>query len=248
MLGGTTEASALARRLAQANYHATFSYAGRTNSPVPQPLPTRHGGFGGVAGLASYLANNAITHVIDATHPFAAEMSLNAATACMQTGTALIRFTRAPWAAGPGDAWRNVTDLKDAARKLPDPPSRVFLAIGKQHLNAFATRPEHFYLLRLVDPPADPLPFPNCAIEVARGPFDVQADIDLLTRYRISHIVAKNSGGSGAYAKLAAARLLGVPVYMIDRPQLPMADEAHSISDVMHWLTQSAHHSADLGA
>ena len=114
------------------------------------------------------------------------------------------------------------------------------LAIGRMHLDDFARAPQHFYLLRLVDPPDFPLPFPDCAVEVSRGPFTEAEDRALMQRHRIDLIVSKNSGGSGARAKIDAARTLGLPVVMIDRPALPDRTEFHSVDDLLHWLAHPA--------
>src|SRR5690606_7304252 len=135
-----------------------------------------------------------------------------------------------------------VPDLPAAVTALPLEPARVFLAIGKQHLSVFAAAPQHHYLLRLVDQP-DALPLPKAGAVVARGPFTVEEDEALLTAHRISHVVAKNAGGEGARAKLVAARRLGLPVILIDRPVLPARDVAFNVEDVMAWI----HHRADLG-
>ncbi len=244
LLGGTTEAGALAQLLAGAGCDALYSYAGRTDAPRAQPIPTRVGGFGGVDGLAAFLAQNAISHVVDATHPFAAGISANALAACTRTGTPLIALERAPWQQGPGDDWHHVADTAAAVQALPETPSRVFLAIGKQALASFAARPHHHYLLRLVDPPQGPLPLPNASVVIARGPFDIAGDTALLRAQAITHIVARNAGGQGASAKLAAARALRLPVIMIDRPALPQRQLVTSPGAVMAWL----HHGAtDLG-
>lgn len=216
-----------------------FSYAGRTDTPAAQPLPTRIGGFGGVQGLAAYLREAAITHLVDATHPFAARISANAVAACAATDTPLLALEREPWRAGPGDRWQAVADIGAAVAALPAEPARVFLAIGQQNLPAFAARPEHYYLLRLVDPPTT-LPLVNAGVVVARGPFSAGADETLLSEHAISHIVAKNSGGEGARAKLEAARALGLPVILIDRPILAPRPLARSIEAVMHWIAHGA--------
>lgn len=239
MLGGTTEASALARALADSGADAVFSYAGRTDSPVAQPLPTRIGGFGGVEGLIGYIRDHAITHIVDATHPFAAQMSHNAVAACAQTGTALIALERPAWQAQAGDDWTHVPDLKGAVAALPDDPARIFLAIGKQNLAAFGAKPQHHYLLRLVDPGADNRALPHTSTVIARGPFDVAGDTALLQDHAITHIVAKNAGGVGAAAKLEAARHLRLPVILIDRPALPPRETADSVAKVMAWLAHS---------
>lgn len=203
-------------------------------------MPVRVGGFGGVEGLAAYLRANGIGRVIDATHPFAAQISRNAIVACAMTGTPLLAVERPAWKPGPGDRWIPVPDMEAAVAALPARPSRIFLAIGRQNLAAFAARPQHHYLLRLVDPP-DALPWPDCTVEVARGPFDEAGDRALLTRHRIAWLVAKNAGGTGAVAKLVAARALHLPVIMIARPVLPARAVVCSVDEAMRWLH------ADLG-
>ncbi|MCZ4353892.1 cobalt-precorrin-6A reductase [Roseovarius aestuarii] len=238
LLGGTTEASAMARRLSQVGTDAVFSYAGRTRAPAEQPLPTRIGGFGGVAGLVSYLRAQNISHVIDATHPFAAGMSRNAATACAETGTRLIRLERAPWVAGAGDNWTTVDSLQDMPAALPDTPARVFLAIGKQQIALFSAKPQHHYVLRLVDAPDAALPLRHATVVLARGPFTIQGDTALMREHRITHVLAKNAGGTGAQAKLAAARDLNLPVIMADRPTISSA-ALDSVDAVMNWLSHS---------
>lgn len=236
LLGGATEAARMARALAEAGVDAVYSYAGRTEAPVAQPLPVRVGGFGGVAGLVAYLKAEGITHLIDATHPFAAQMSRNAVEACAATGTPLIALEREPWQAAEGDRWTHVPDLSGAVAALGQVPRRVFLAIGRQTLDAFAGAPQHHYLLRLVDPPTEPLPLPQAQAVIARGPFTVEGDRALLTDHRIEVIVAKNAGGAGAEAKLVAARELGLPVILIDRPWVPERPVARTVADVMAWL------------
>lgn len=240
LLGGTTEASLLARHLATEGIEAVFSYAGRTENPAPQPLPVRVGGFGGPEGLAAYLRTGRISHVIDATHPFAAGMSRNAIAACAATGIPLCAFERPRWAAGEGDEWTGVVDIDGAVAALPEEPARIFLAIGRQSLQPFAAKPWHQYLLRLVDPPKGRLPLRDAEIVVARGPFDEAGDRALLKSRRITLIVAKNSGGTGARAKLDAARALGIPVVMIDRPALPPRRVATNLAGVMAFLDHRA--------
>lgn len=244
LLGGTTEASGLARALAGAAVDAVFSYAGRTEAPVAQPLPTRVGGFGGPEGLARYLTAERISHIVDATHPFAARMSLNAIHAAEVTGTPLVALERPAWTPGPDDDWQSVADVAGAVAALPDAPARIFLAIGKQTLDPFAARPQHHYLLRLVDPPAAPLPLPDATAVIARGPFSEAGDRALLVDHRITHIVAKNAGGAGAEAKLKAARTLRIPVILIERPALPERPVLATVEAVMAWISD---HPARLG-
>ncbi|UWQ27673.1 cobalt-precorrin-6A reductase [Leisingera sp. M523] len=240
LLGGTTEASQLAKTLAETGADAVFSYAGRTANPVSQPLPTRVGGFGGADGLAAYLKREAISYVVDATHPFAAQMSTNAVHACEAAGVSLCAFERPAWQAGEGDTWVHAGTIDEAVNALPDTAARVFLAIGKQNLTQFAVKPQHHYLLRLVDAPEANLPLPHTTVEIARGPFDAAGDTALMQRHGITHVVAKNAGGAGAAAKLTAARNLGLPVIMIGRPQVPKRPILGSVAEVMAWLSHPA--------
>lgn len=243
VLGGTTEAGLLARAIADAGLAGVYSYAGRTDKPMGQPIHMRVGGFGGVDGLQAYLAAEEITHVVDATHPFAAQMSANAVTACTAANIPLIALERAPWVPSDGDHWTHVPDLAAAAAALSGPAQRVFLAIGRQHLDAFTGQPQHHYLVRLVDEPQEPLPLPQVRVVVARGPFTVAGDRGLMRDHGTQLVVAKNAGGKGAVAKIAAARALGVPVVMIDRPFIPARSVVRTVAEVMNWL----HHSARLG-
>lgn len=244
ILGGTTEATALALAAAEAGISGTVSLAGRVERPKRQPLPVRVGGFGGVDGLAQYLAKARVTHVVDATHPFAAQMSSNAVAACDRARVPLIALTRPAWEPAPGDDWTHVPDIASAVAALEIPPRRVMLAVGRMHLADFAPCPQHFYLLRLVDPPKTLPPLPEHFAIVDRGPFDEASDRALMETHRIDLVVSKNSGGTGAYAKIAAARTLGLPIVMIDRPALPSRREVATPGAVLDWL---AHAGTDLG-
>lgn len=244
ILGGTTEASALAQAVAARGVDATLSFAGRVERPKPQPIPVRVGGFGGVDGLAAYLTARRVTHVVDATHPFAAQMSRNAVAACAAAGVPLLALTRPPWTPRPGDDWRQVPDIAGAVAALAGPPRRVMLAVGRMHLDAFAARPQHFYLLRLVDPPDGAIPLPDHHALVSRGPFTEAGDRALMRDHRIDLVVSKNAGGTGARAKIDAARGLRLPVLMIGRPALPARAEVSTPGQVLDWL---AHSGADLG-
>ena len=240
ILGGTAEASALAQIIAKTQIKARLSYAGRVERPLPQSLEMRVGGFGGVAGLATYLRQEKITHLVDATHPFAAQMSRNALMACTQADVKLLALTRSAWTPRNGDNWTSVPDLDAAVICLDQPARRVMLAIGRQHLALFYAQQHHTYLLRLVDPPETKLAFDHHILEISRGPFTVAADTALMKTHQIDLIVAKNSGGKGAYAKIEAARNLGLPVIMIDRPVLPERAETDQPELVLNWLAQSS--------
>ncbi|MGK7654252.1 cobalt-precorrin-6A reductase [Roseovarius sp. B08] len=235
LLGGTTEAMRMGQALAARGVRATISLAGRVKSPAEQPLPVRIGGFGGVDGLVAHLKAEGVTHVIDATHPFAAQMSANAVAACDALDLPLLALTRAPWKAGAQDRWIHVPDMDGAVAALSGRPRRVFLALGRMNLPAFGAQPQHDYLLRLVDAP-DRLPLPKAQVVIDRGPFEVEGDLALMRAHRTELVVSKNAGGTGAQAKIVAARKLRLPVVMIDRPAIPARAEAHSVEEVLDWL------------
>jgi precorrin-6A/cobalt-precorrin-6A reductase len=233
LLGGTSEAGVMARALADAGADAVFSYAGRTASPVPQPLRTRIGGFGGVEGLRLFLRREGIAHVIDATHPFAQVMSRNAIAACAAEDVALIALERPAWAEQPGDRWHGVADFETAAAALPGDGSAVFLAIGRQNLTPFAGL-NHRWLLRFAEVAAHPLR--DATLIASRGPYTVAGDVALMQRHGVTLLVAKNAGGRAAAAKITAARQLGLPVLMICRPALPERRSVATVAEVMRWL------------
>ncbi|WP_394664119.1 cobalt-precorrin-6A reductase [uncultured Sphingomonas sp.] len=235
LLGGTTEASALATALAARGERAVLSYAGRTEAPRAQAIPTRMGGFGGVEGLADYMTREGVTHLVDATHPFAARISANAIAAAELAGVPLLALTRPEWVEGPGDRWTRVGDTGEAVARLGTEPMRVFLALGRQTIGDFTHAAQHFYLLRFVDA-AEPAGFPNHRLVVDRGPFTLEGELTLLREHRIEVVVAKNAGGSGAQAKLDAARELGLSVVMIDRPFIPPRPQVGSVAAVLDWL------------
>ena len=235
LLGGTSEASELARRLsARGDIEATLSLAGRTSRPAVSPLPTRIGGFGGVEGLARYLRDKGVGAVIDATHPFAAQMSANAVAACAETGVALAVLTRPPWRPEAGDRWREVGDAAEAAQALGDTPRRVLLTVGRLSAGAFRAAPQHHYVLRSIDAPDD-LP-PDAELVLARPPFSLADERELMTSRRIDIVVSKNAGGDATRAKLDAARELRLPVVMIRRPPLGAATTFYDVEPTLRWI------------
>jgi precorrin-6A/cobalt-precorrin-6A reductase len=237
VLGGSSEAGVLARALSlRADLAAILSLAGRTASPAAQPLPTRIGGFGGVAGLIGYLKAEGVDAVIDATHPFAAQMKRHAAQACAATQTPLCAFTRAPWIAGEGDDWIEVDDVAAAVRALGNAPGRVFLAIGRQQAGAFAGPSPHHFVLRAIDAPSpDALPA-SLDLVLARGPFALNDEIALMREKNIDIVVSKNAGGEATRAKIDAARALRLPVVMIRRPPAPARDTFDTLEGVLGWI------------
>jgi precorrin-6A/cobalt-precorrin-6A reductase len=237
ILGGTSEARHLAERLARrSDLKVVLSLAGRTARPATQPVPVRVGGFGGPGGLTAYLAAQHIHTLIDATHPYAATMAANAAEAAMRAGVPIVALRRAAWTAAAGDHWTEGADVDAAIGALGVAPRRVFLAIGRQEVGAFAAAPQHHYVIRSVDPVEPPLKVPYAAYIVARGPFTEDDERALLQDNRIESVVAKNSGGQATYGKIAAARALGLPVIMLRRPTLPKVRSVETVQDAVVWL------------
>ncbi|TPN81499.1 cobalt-precorrin-6A reductase [Mesorhizobium sp. CU2] len=230
ILGGTTEARQLAGKLAlRADFAVTLSLAGRTESPAAQGVPVRTGGFGGAQGLAAYLREEHVDLLIDATHPYAARISANAAEAARQTGVLILALRRPGWEPAAGDRWTLVDSVAEAAKALGQAPRRVFLAIGRQEAGAFEAAPKHHYLIRSVDPVEPKLAVPDALYLLARGPFPEADERALLEQYVIDAVVSKNSGGDATYGKIAAARALGIEVVMLRRPPLPDVPSAATI-------------------
>jgi precorrin-6A/cobalt-precorrin-6A reductase len=237
ILGGTTEARRLAERLAaRRDLAVTLSLAGRTANPVAQPVPVRIGGFGGPQGLADYLVAERIDALIDATHPYAAIMSDNAARAALSSGVPLLALRRPPWVAVAGDRWIEVDDAGAAVRALGDVPRRIFLALGRNDIAPFVTAPQHHYLVRSVDPVQPPLRVPRASYVIGRGPFTQADDQALLAAHGIETVVAKNSGGDATYGKIAAARTLRLAVIMLRRPALPAVRAVDTIEEALAWI------------
>jgi precorrin-6A/cobalt-precorrin-6A reductase len=238
ILGGTGEASEIAKRLVnKTDLVAISSLAGRINQPRIPDGPVRIGGFGGVDGLISFLQTEKIVIVIDATHPFAARISANAEAACKQLGVPLIAFARTPWAKQAADYWHAVPDTESAAAYVAKTAGRVFLAIGRQQLDAFAACSNALFLIRAIDPPDVSLPA-NTKLLLERGPFHIEHELQLLRDHAIDYIVSKNSGGQATYAKIEAARLLGIPVVMVDRPQKHTVPTVDTINGVLANLSR----------
>lgn len=241
LLGGTTEASALAALLAtDSRIEATLSLAGRTRNPAAAPIATRVGGFGGASGLADYLKVHAIDVVLDATHPFAATISANAIAACGQTGCSLIALERPAWTRDAGDQWIDCATAADAVAALPDTPVIVFSGLGRLSLDELQKKPQHRYVIRVIDPPTLPLNLPNVALVEGRGPFRVDDDLALFRKHRIDIVLAKNAGGDAAISKIIAARRLGLKVMMIERPHIPPRATVATIEGALQALTHPA--------
>lgn len=221
VLGGTTEARELAASLmSRPGVRVTTSLAGRVSRPGTLDGDVRVGGFGGAEGLAAWLRDHRVDAMVDATHPFAAGITANAARAAAATGVPAVVLRRPGWSPGPGDRWQEAASLAEAATLLPPLGPRVFLTTGRLGLAAFAHLTELHFVVRSVEPPGPPLP-PGAEVLLARGPFTVDGEAALLREHRIDVLVTKDSGGAATAAKLTAARSLGLPVVVVRRPPLP---------------------------
>ncbi len=216
ILGGTAEARDLAARLVAEGHAVTTSLAGRTQDPILPAGEVRIGGFGGAEGLAQYIVDEGYDRIIDATHPFARRISENAIKAAAITGIPLEQSVRPRWRKQPGDRWQAVRSLEEAAKALP-PNATVFLALGRQYLDAFSTRPDCRFVIRMVDPPVSPLSMGDHVLVLGKPASDPAREADLFTAHGVTHLVCRNSGGPAGYAKLIAARHLGLPVIMLER-------------------------------
>jgi precorrin-6A/cobalt-precorrin-6A reductase len=239
ILGGTTEAAALAGG-ALARFgewmRVTTALAGRTRHPGPIAGAVRIGGFGGAAGLASYLVEHQIDWLIDATHPFAAEISRAARLAAERSGVPRLLLLRPPWRRHPLDRWIEVETIAAAAALVGRVGRRAWLTIGSGGLEAFRLPGGVHFLVRLIDRPHAPLPLPSHEVVLGRGPFSVAGERQLMARHKIDVLVCKASGGTATAAKLVAARELGLPVIMVRRPRAEPGMSVDNIEAALDWL------------
>jgi len=238
ILGGTAEAATIADRLAESDHRIITSLAGRTRAPRDVAGEVRIGGFGGIAAMTDYLRENRIEALIDATHPFATQISANATAACDAAGVKRLQLVRPAWRATADDNWIEVEDGASAAQAILDGGyARAFLATGRQELPAFEKMSGVWFLVRLVDQPDHALALADYDVIAGRGPFVEAEERTLLADLHIDVIVAKNAGGAGSWPKMAAARELGLPVIMIRRAVEPDGDHATSVEDVLVWVS-----------
>jgi precorrin-6A/cobalt-precorrin-6A reductase len=240
ILGGTTESRLLAEQLStRTDLRVTLSLAGRTQAPRVRGMVTRSGGFGGIEGLMRYLTEERVACLVDATHPFAIQISDHARIAAERTATKLIALHRPPWVRQAGDQWTEVANIAEAVDALGARPRRVFVTIGRQGLAELRRAPQHHYWIRTVDPVEPPLALPYARYIIERGPFAQPAEEATLRANAIETIMAKNSGGPATYGKIAAARTLSLPVILIRRA--PQAGPVLAVESV----EAAAHHALE---
>ena len=246
ILGGTAEARALASSLSGRATVLT-SLAGAADTPLLPPGEVRVGGFGGPAGLAAFLSSWRPDVVVDATHPFAAQITAHAAS--VVTAVPLLVLRRPAWFAEPGDRWTSFGSIADCAAAVRDLPAGVvFLTTGRRDVALFAADDGHDYLVRSVSAPPDPLP-PRTTLLLDRGPYTLAGEVALMTSHGVEVLVTKNSGGGMTTAKLAAARQLGLPVLMVERPPLPAGvDPLPDVDAVLAALSAEGFAHTDVGS
>jgi precorrin-6A/cobalt-precorrin-6A reductase len=237
ILGGTSDAAELATRAAQLpGIQVITSLAGRTQNPTTLLGSVRVGSFGGASGLADYLRDRPIHLLIDATHPFAAQISWNAATAAATVGIPHLMLIRPAWQKTSGDRWIEVENNAAAATTLPGLAQRVFLTIGRQELSVFAHLKDIWFLMRMIDPPSPNAAAPKGEVLLERGPFELERERELMIKHGIEAIVSKNSGGMATYAKIIAAQELRIPVVMVQRPSVPPIHQVATVEQALIWV------------
>lgn len=227
ILGGTAEARQLANRLVALGHEVITSLAGRTQDPILPEGGLRMGRFGGIPGLCAYLRTAGIEHLVDATHPYAGQISRNAVVAAEATGIGLVRYMRPPWEARPGQSWTIVESAQEAASALPR-HANVLLTTGHAGLETYLERGDCRFHVRVIEAPDFTLP-PHAELVLTRPPYRLEAEMALMRRHDITHLVSKNSGGGQVAAKLEAAQHLGIKVIMIARPAYGPALEVESV-------------------
>lgn len=238
LLAGTAEAVALDLALADDDrIRVTVALAGLTRNARKFHGDLRRGGFGGVDGLTTFLHAAAVNLLVDATHPFAAQMSAHAVQAAMASGIPVLRLTRQPWTPPRGAKWIPADDLAHAARLLPS-DATAFLALGQRHLMAFQHHPAKLIVRSVDPPPADLLPAVGWI--VAPPGKSVEAERALFAQHDVSHVVARNSGGDAGWPKVVAASEAGLPIIMVNRPPQLASDAVLDVADALAWVLASA--------
>lgn len=237
ILGGTGDAVELALKVVKLpGFEVITALAGRTQQPVLPSDHTHIGGFGGIPGLIDYLREQQIDRLVDATHPFAVQISYHAAAAAATVGIPRLILMRPAWEPIKGDRWLEVDSYARAAALLPDLAQRIFLSIGRQELAFFSGLHHLWFLMRMIEPPRPDAGIPPGTLLLERGPFSLEKERSLLQQFAIDAIVSKNSGGSATYAKVMAAREMAIPVVMVQRPAMPRGELVSTVESALLWL------------
>lgn len=234
VLAGTSEGREIAGALHGQGIPLIASLAGAVRSPRAQGVPTRIGGFGGAAGFTQFLEEAGITAVLDATHPFADQISKRSARICAELGVPYALYARPAWQPTAQDRWTMLDREEEAAAHIED-GATVFLATGRKTLERFANLSACRLICRQIDPPDGPFPFPNGRFLIGRPPFSAADEIALFTELGVDWLIVKNAGGQASFSKLEAARAMGLRVGMIKRPELPEAPRLRTLQEAIDW-------------
>lgn len=238
ILAGTAEARNLANALVALGVDVISSFAGVTQDPLLPVGRIHRGGFGGSEGLRDFLRAERISLVVDATHPFAAQMSAQASTACVAEHIRLMRLERPQWQAEQGDTWISAADMADAVTRIP-PDCHVLVTTGRKGLAGLFARRDLTGLVRSIEKPAEKLP-DGWSLLLDRPPYNTESEQRLMEVEGITCLLTKNAGGGSTVAKLTAARALGVPVVMIARPFKPPCETFATVAEALLGIAPKA--------
>ena len=236
LLAGTGEAKRIAWGLTDTGINVIASLAGATRSPEPLPLETRIGGFGGEDGFRAFLETEKISAVLDATHPFAEQITNRTARVCSELGLPYAQLVRPPWEPETGDIWTSIDSPEEAAAHISS-DAVVFLATGRKTLAEYANLEGRRVLCRMIDPPTAPFPFEGGEFVIGRPPFSPRSEAQLFQALGVTHLVVKNAGGEGGRAKLDAARALKIQVLLLNRPEMPVVTQLSNVQEALAWVT-----------
>lgn len=239
LLAGTSEARALSLGLMERGHDVIASLSGATRAPRDLGCEVRVGGFGGDQGFRDWLAAHPVDLVVDATHPFAEEISVRTVRICEDEQVMNLQVIREPWVATMHDNWIFIDFPEQTSHHIPS-GSTVFLATGRQTLPHYGGLSSCHLICRQIDPPDEPFPFPNGDFLVGRPPFSIEDEVALFKRLKVDYLVVKNAGGAMSRSKLDAARHLGMPVLMINRPIPPKGPKVATVKAALEWI--DAHH------
>jgi len=234
LLAGTGDAKRIASGLADAGIKTIASLAGETRTPDTLVVPTRVGGFGGEAGFRAFLQKNGIKAVLDATHPFATQITDRTARICKELSLPHLLFVRSGWEPTDRDNWTFIDREEDAAGHILL-NATVFLGTGRKTLSRFSNLEGRRVICRQIDPPTAPFPFEGGEFLIGRPPFPVEREKELFSALGIDWVIVKNAGGDASRTKLDAAAVLGIPVLMIKRPKLPLCRLVDTVDAAVAW-------------
>jgi len=236
IIGGTAEANKIAYHfINNEKYNIIISLAGRTINPKIITPNTRIGGFGGSEGLENFIHTKKIELIVDASHPYATNISRNAIETSKRLRIPIISYIRREWKRSPLDNWIDAKSFEDAIKYLPK-ISRTFLSLGKQNLDLFSNLKKHWFLIRTIDKiQLDTFKASHRYI-YGKGPFTILDELLIMKNNRIDYIITRNSGGDDTYAKMLAARYLKKRVIVIRRPKIVSDNNFYNTKSIVQYI------------